>query len=176
MLFEVLTDANKTHNADLTHVKGVRYMQSPTEHRNLLDPMHYPDLARDYAAVMALPNSYGFLKTVRMRALLDEAAKRESEYPKYWVDDERPRGKDKVLSSSSWVGDVRYEPPKGGVGTGTAFINLGGKEYRYPFVSPQGMVRFLTAPSLGRFLNDVKTVRYTRPDGRIAYKYGNQGF
>lgn len=174
MLFEVLTSAGGTHNADLTHVKGVRYMQTPAEHQNLLDPMHYPDLAREYAAVMALPN--GFLKTVRMRALMDAAAARELEYPKYWVNDKVPRGDEKVQSSSSWVGNVRYEPPKGGVGTGTAYINLGGKEYRYPFVSPQGMVRFLTAPSLGRFLNDVKTVRYTRPDGRIAYKYGNQGF
>jgi hypothetical protein len=155
MLFEVLS-GNKgySNNSGLTNVKGVRYMQSPAEHQNLLDPMHYPDLAREYAAVTAMPN--GFLKTVRMRALMDAAAARELEYPKYWVNDEVPRGNEPVLSSSSWVGNVRYVPPKGGIGTGTAYITLGDKEYEYPYVSPQGMVRFLTAPSLGRFLNSVK--------------------
>ena len=156
MLFEVLSVGKDIHNGKLSqgpNINKARYMQTPTDHYALLDPMHYPDLAKQYTAALAMPE--GPVKRWTILALKMQAEQLEKKDPRYWVDDEYPRVNG-VNSSSSWVGNIRYEPPKGGVGTGTAFINLGGKEYEYPYVSPQGMVRFLTSPSLGRFLNSVK--------------------
>lgn len=156
MIFEVLTVGKDGHNSGLTHgpnINKARYMQSPSDHYALLDPMHYSDLAKQYTAALAMPD--GLAKRTAILALQMQAEQYEKKDPRYWVDDDRPRVNG-VNSSSSWVGNIRYEPPRGGVGTGTAYINLGGKEYEYPYVSPQGMVRFLTAPSLGRFLNSVK--------------------
>lgn len=172
MLFEVLTGNGLSFNANRSGPKDATYMQSPSLHRTLLDPMHYADLAAEYATAMKMPESP--IKRSILAYLQSKAEAYEKVYPKYWVDGNEQRPDH--TNSSSWVGDIRYEPPKTGVGTGTAYINIGGKEYSYPNVSPAGMARFLNSPSLGQFLNKVKTVKYTRPDGRIAYKYGNQGF
>lgn len=156
MIFEVLSVGKDVHNGNLTHgpnIDKARQMQSPSEHYALLDPMHYPELAKQYHAALAMPE--GPAKRWAILALQMQAEQLEKKEPRYWVDDEYPRVNG-VRSSSSWVGNIRYVPPRGGLGTGTAYINLGGKEYEYPFVSPKGMVNFLTQPSLGKFLNKMK--------------------
>lgn len=172
MLFEVLTGNGLSNNANRSGPKDATYMQSPSLHRTLLDPMHYADLAPEYVAAMKMPESP--IKRSILAYLQSKAEAYERVNPKYWVDGNEQRPDH--TNSSSWVGNIRYEPPKTGVGFGTAYINIGGREYSYPGVSPQGMVNLLNAPSLGRFLNNAKIEKYTRPDGRTAYRYRNQDF
>lgn len=155
MLFEVLTGNGLSNNANRSGPKDATYMQSPSLHRALLDPSnvkYHPDLAAEYATAMKMPESP--IKRSILAYLQSKAEAEEKFYPKYWVDGNEQRPDH--TNSSSWVGNVSYEPPRGGVGTGTAYITIGGKEYAYPGVSPAGMARFLNADSLGKFLNSVK--------------------
>ena len=158
MLFEVLTGNGLSNNANRSGPEKATYMQSPSYHQTLLDPMHYSDLAADYMAAMQMPESP--IKRSILAYLQSKAEAYEKVQPEYWVNGNEQRPKH--VNSSSWVGNIRYEPPKTGVGAGTAYITIGGREYSYPNVTPQGMVNLLNAPSLGRFLNNAKIIEYHR--------------
>ena len=153
MLFEVLRgNAGDSGNAQRMGNDKARYMQTPAEHMKYLDPATSPATARQYNAAMLDPDPISRrLKIIQLEQI---AADYERTRPEYWVNDQYPR--EPVQSSSSWVGNVNYEPPKNGKDKGTAWILLGNKWYRYPGVSPQGMVNFLTSSSLGKYLNKLK--------------------
>jgi hypothetical protein len=108
--------------------------------------------ASRYLNAMRIPNPIA--RHAAIAELEQLAAEYERGLPQYWVNDQYPR--EHVQSSSSWVGNVNYEPPMNGKDKGTAWILLGNKWYRYPGVSPQGMVNFLTSSSLGKYLNKLK--------------------
>ena len=154
MLFEVLTSKNKgSRNALKEGLDAARFMQTPAEHRQLIDPASNPLTARQYFAAMHIPDPIArrnIMAQLEAQAIADEQSR-----PEYWVNDQYPR-REPLQSSSSWVGDVDYYPPKNGKGKGTAWIKLGEKWYSYPGVSPQGMVNFLTSSSLGKYLNKLK--------------------
>ena len=153
MLFEVLTSKNSgSGNALRDGLDAARFMQTPAEHRQWIDPSVNPLTARQYFAAMHIPDPAtrrNIIAQLEAQAIADEQSR-----PQYWVNDQYPR--EPVQSSSSWVGNVDYYPPKSGKGAGTAWIQLGEKWYRYPNVTPKGMVNFLTSASLGKFLNKVK--------------------
>lgn len=153
MIFEVLS-GNKGYsgNSQIDGLDAARYMQTPAEHRQWIDPATNPLTARQYFAAMHIPDPAtrrNIIAQLEAQAIADEQAR-----PQYWVNDQYPR--EPVQSSSSWVGNVDYYPPKNGKGKGTAWIQLGEKWYSYPGVSPQGMVNFLTSSSLGKYLNKLK--------------------
>ena len=153
MLFEVLRgNAGDSGNAQRMGNDKARYMQTPAEHMKYLDPATNPMTAKSYYNAMLDPDPIS--RRIKIIQLEQQAADYERELPEYWVNDQYPR--EHVQSSSSWVGNINYEPPKNGKGTGTAWILLGNKWYRYPDVSPQGMVNFLTSSSLGKYLNRMK--------------------
>ena len=153
MLFEVLS-GNKSYsgNSLIGGDSKARIMQTASMHKQLLDPATNPVTANAYLYAMHMPDPVArrnFIAQLEAQAIADERSR-----PEYWTDDALPRRD--VQSSSSWVGNVRYYPPKDGIGKGTAWIQLGDKWYEYPEVSPQGMMNFLTSSSLGRYLNRLK--------------------
>ena len=142
MLFNVLTGKGLTHNSMKSGDRRATERQTNEEHDKLLDIRTLPS----YRNVLAMPPSPQ--KSIAIAALNAEAAIREREYAKYW-NDRLPRRN--ISQSSSWVGNVQYDPD-----TQTALIDLGGKLYTYPGVTPDGLARMLNSGSLGRFLNSKK--------------------
>ena len=142
MLFNVLTGKSLTSNAMKSGDRNATRRQTKEEHDALLDIRTLPE----YKAILAMPP--GPQKSLAIAALNAEAELREREYAKYW-DDQYPRRN--ISQSSSWVGPAMYEPQ-----TQLLTIELGGKSYTYPNVSPEGVARFLNSQSLGKFLNSKK--------------------
>lgn len=142
MLFNVLTGKGLTHNSMKSGDRRATERQTKEEHDKLLDIRTLPS----YRHVLAMPPSHQ--KSIAIAALNAEAAIREREYAKYW-NDRLPRRN--ISQSSSWVGNVQYDPD-----TQTALIDLGGKLYTYPGVTPEGLARMLNSGSLGKFLNSKK--------------------
>ena len=142
MLFNVLTSKGGTGNALKSGDRRATERQTKSEHDDLLDISSLPE----YKAVMAMPP--GPQRDMAIKALNAEAQLMEKGYPKYW-EDEYPRRT--ISQSSSWVGNVDYDPV-----SKVMNIQLGNKTYSYPNVSPEGAARFLNSDSLGKFLNNVK--------------------
>lgn len=141
-IFNVLTSKGGTGNALKSGDRRATERQTKSEHDDLLDISSLPE----YQAVMAMPP--GPQRDMAIRALNAEAQLMEKGYPKYW-EDEYPRRT--ISQSSSWVGNVDYDP-----NTNTMNVDLGGKIYTYPDVTPDGLARFLNSGSLGTFLNNKK--------------------
>lgn len=139
--FDVLTAKNGTSNAAKSGNRLATERQTQVEHDDLLDIRTMPG----YDAAMKLPR---IMRSPLLYALQKAAELRERRFPKYW-DDQRPRRD--ISQSSSWVGNVQYDPD-----TQTALIDLGGKLYSYPGVTPEGLAKMLNSGSLGRFLNSKK--------------------
>ena len=142
MLFNILTSKGGTGNALKSGDRRATERQTQSEHDKLLDISSLPE----YQAVMAMPP--GPQRDMAIKALNAEAQLMEKDYPKYW-EDEYPRRP--ISQSSSWVGNVNYDPV-----SKVMNIQLGNKTYSYPNVSPEGAARFLNSDSLGKFLNNVK--------------------
>lgn len=147
IIFSVLQGDGLSGNAMKGGQRIAVERQTALEHKDLLDPSK-GSLMNAYAAAMSMPP--GPMKAAAIENLKVQAELREREYPKYW-DDSTPRRP--VSQSSSWVGNVRYDPD-----ADIAYIQLGkgGKWFAYPDVTPEGLARFLNSPSLGKFLNDKK--------------------
>lgn len=142
MLFQVLTNPALTANAMKAGNRRAAERQTTTEHEALLDIRSLPG----YNAILRLaPGPQRMLAEAALRAQADA---RERAEIKYW-DDEHPRGF--LTQSSSWVGNVDYDPY-----SQVMNVNLGGKTYTYPNVSPEGVAKFLNSESLGKFLNKLK--------------------
>lgn len=139
--FNVLTTANGAHNATQSGNRLATERQSPTEHADLLDVRTMPG----YDRIMKMP---GLIRNPLLRALQKAADLRERQFPKYWNDTVPRRA---ISQSSSWVGNVQYDPS-----TQTALIDLGGKLYSYPGITPEGLSRLLNSNSMGKFLNAKK--------------------
>lgn len=142
MLFSVLTSQGGTGNALKSGDRNATKRQTKEEHDKLLDIRTLPK----YQEILAMPP--GPQKSLAIAALNAEAELREREYVKYW-NDQYPRRP--ISQSSSWVGDVNYDPY-----SQILSVNLGGKVYDYPNVTPEGAARFMNSNSLGKFLNDKK--------------------
>ena len=145
IMFRVLTGEGLGDNAALGGERAAVQRQTESEHIRLLDPATNPETSRDYAQALMLPYPQ---RLMAIEALKKRAELYERSIPEYW-DDMVPRRN--VSQSSSWVGDVRYDPA-----SKIAYINLGGNWFSYPNVTPDGMARFLNSDSLGRFLNAKK--------------------
>lgn len=114
MLFRVLTGAGYTHNSGAAGNPLARQMQTLSERR-----MNYPDIPDNilvgdeddvYDYIMSMPP--GPDREVALLELAQERAK-----PQYWYGEDQPR--DPILrSSSSWVGDIEYDPRTGTLSTG----------------------------------------------------------
>ena len=139
--FNVLTANSGTGNASKSGNRLATERQTPIEHADLLDIRTLPG----YDTAMKAPK---ILRSPLLYALQKAANMRERHFPKYW-DDKVPRRA--ISQSSSWVGNVQYDPD-----TQTALIDLGGKLYSYPGVTPEGLSHLLNSGSLGKFLNSKK--------------------
>lgn len=139
-LFNVLTSKGGTGNALKSGDRRAVERQTQQEHDKLLDIRSLPE----YQAVMAMPP--GPQRNMALRALMAKAQLMEKEYPKYW-EDEFPRRT--ISQSSSWVGDVNYDPY-----SQVMNVNLGNKSYAYPNESPEEVARFINSNSLGKYYND----------------------
>lgn len=143
MLFELLTGRGLSDNSAKGGDRRATEMQTEREHADLLDIRNLPD----YQVWKAMPP--GPAKSALLMRIKLEAEEMEKGYPKYWKEDKVPRRT--ISQSSSWVGDINYEPR-----TNTAYIQMGDKVYTYPGVSPEGMARLLNSPSIGKRLNELK--------------------
>ena len=154
MLFEVLRGGS---NGGGSGVRDAAFMQTPTQHSELMEPSAWPELRAQYNEVLALPP--GPVKSATLEYLRSQAEALEARYPKYWYDrnTERPRH----VQTSSWVGNIDYDPR-----TREARIQMGDKIYTYVNVSPDRMGDLLTAPSIGRMLNQAKV---PHDPGQIVY-------
>ena len=154
MLFEVLRSGS---NGGGSGPEKAAYMQSPSEHTELMEPSHWPELASEYNAALALPP--GPVKSATLEYLRSQAEAMEARYPSYWYDrnTERP----KHVQTSSWVGNIQYDPR-----TREANIQMGDKVYTYVNVSPDRMGQLLTSPSIGRMLNAAKV---PHEKGQVIY-------
>ncbi len=142
MIFQVLTNPALTANAMKAGNRRAAERQTTTEHEALLDITTLPG----YVETLRMP--LGPARQLAVAALRAQADARERAEIKYW-DDEHPRGF--LTQSSSWVGNVDYDPY-----SQVMNVNLGGKTYTYPNVSPEGVAKFLNSGSLGKFLNKLK--------------------
>lgn len=140
MLFNVLTSKGGTGNALKSGDRRATERQTLQEHDKLLDIRTLPE----YNIVMAMPP--GPQKSMAIRALMAKAQLMEKEYPKYW-DDKYPRRT--ISQSSSWVGDVNYDPY-----SQVMNVNLGNKSYAYPNQSPEDVSDLLNAHSIGKYWHD----------------------
>lgn len=109
MLFRVLTGAGYGGNSGATGLKQARVMQPLSERRSMLptipDTVIQGDEQNLYDYVMSMPE--GPVKDLAIDELMDERLN-----PKYWYGDETPRDHS-LRSSSSWVGDLNYDPRTG---------------------------------------------------------------
>lgn len=138
--FPVKTGLSLTHNALFTGASNSRLKQTPAEHKRLLDITTLPGAK----AILANPNPA--VRRIGLANLEKLAIAREKAFPKYW-NDLRPRPDKGVfpLSSSSWIGNVSYNP-------GVATVRIGTKNYACP-MSERQLKRFLESPSLGQYFN-----------------------
>lgn len=113
MLFRVLTGAGYGHNSGASGNPLARQMQTLSERR-----MNYPDIPDNilvgdeddvYDYIMSLPP--GPEQEIALAEL-----QRELEKPQYWYGEPKPR--QDVVSSSSWVGDIEYDPRTRTLSTG----------------------------------------------------------
>lgn len=114
--------------------------QTKVEHDKLLDIRTFPE----YKTIMSMPP--GPQRTMAIAALNAKAQLMEKEYPKYW-NDKYPRRP--IGQSSSWVGDVDYDPY-----SQVMSVNIGGKNYAYPGQSANDVANFINSNSLGKYYND----------------------
>lgn len=142
MLFKVLTAGHLSGNKMKFGDPKARERQTKEEHDNLLDITTLPQ----YQTILAMPD--GPQKRLAIAALNAEAELRESEYPKYW-NDSSPRRQ--VQHSSSWVGNVDYDPY-----SQVMTVELNGEPYTYPNFTPERVAEFLNSDSLGQYLNSIK--------------------
>lgn len=113
-----------------------RYRQTDEEHRVALDPKN----TEEWRMAQLAPNP---LVKAQLEAMAVNRAKmREQELPEYW-DDELPRRQ--VSQSSSWVGDVQYDPY-----TQNMTVILGKKSKSYPGVTPTRVAEILASSSIGK--------------------------
>ena len=114
MLFRVLTGAGFGGNSAQSGNAKARDMQTLSERR-----MNYPNIP-DNILVGDEDNVYDYIMSMppgpdREVALLELAQERAK--PQYWYGEDQPR--DPILrSSSSWVGDIEYDPRTGTLSTG----------------------------------------------------------
>lgn len=107
MLFKVLTSPNGSYNVGQGGNPNARSLQRLSERRQLLAglPASIPIEESDefiYDAIMSMPPGPD-----KVRAIV--AYQNERNAMPYWYGDEAPR--DPTLkSSSSWVGDIEYDP------------------------------------------------------------------
>lgn len=141
MLFNVLTSKGGTGNALKSGDRLATQRQTQAEHNKLLDIRTMPE----YTAVMSMPP--GPQRAMAIRALNAKAQLREREYAKYW-DDKYPRRS--ISQSSSWVGDVNYDPY-----SQVMNVEVGNMTYSYPSQSPNDVANFLNSNSLGRYYNNI---------------------
>lgn len=137
MLFNILTGAGLSNNALKSGDRQASFRQTPYEHEQLLDETNLPG----YREAMMLPGPERLMAIQQLRA---QAALREAEYPKYW-DDQYPRRD--ISQSSSWVGDVDFDPY-----SNVMQVQLGNKVYTYS-ETPDQVAEFINSPSLGGYLN-----------------------
>jgi hypothetical protein len=109
MLFRVLTGAGYGGNSGATGNREARVIQPLSERRMMLssipDSVVEADEDNLYNYVMSMPE--GPAKEIAIDEMMTERMS-----PKYWYGDETPR--DHTLrSSSSWVGDLDYDPNTG---------------------------------------------------------------
>lgn len=138
MLFDILTGAGLSNNALKSGDRQATIRQTPAEHEELLDERNLPG----YREAMMLQGPARLMAIQQLRA---QAALREAEYPKYWLD-EYPRRN--ISQSSSWVGDVDYDPYSHSMS-----VQLGNKVYSYS-KSPEEVTEILNSPSIGSYFNN----------------------
>ena len=161
MLFEVLRGGSNEGGAG---PEKAAYMQTPAEHAQMLEPDYWPELKAEYDAAMAMPP--GPVKYATLNYLKSKAEALEAKYPSYWYDGntERP----KRTQSSSWVTNIRYEPRSKEMYITLPNKKEGNKTYTYVNVTPDQMGRLLTSQSIGRILNESKSLG-TPGNGGINY-------
>lgn len=140
MIFNVLTGKALSNNSMKSGERTAAERQSSDEHDRLLDIRTLPG----YEQVISMPN--GPQKMMAIAALNAEAKLREREYAKYW-NDQIPRRS--ISQSSSWVGDVDYDPY-----SQLMTVSVDGKTYSYPNKSPDEVADLLNSSSLGKYLNE----------------------
>lgn len=139
-IFNVLTTKGGTGNALKSGDRRATERQTKQEHEDLLD---YKDLP-EYNIVNALPN--GSKKSKALNALMVKAQLMEKGYPKYW-EDKFPRRT--ISQSSSWVGDVNYDPY-----SQVMTVDMGNNSHAYSSQSPEDVANFVNAPSMGKYWHD----------------------
>lgn len=137
MLFDIITGNGLGSNILKSGDRLATFRQTPQEHEELLDERTMPG----YQEAMALQGPARLFAIQQLRA---QAQLREQEYPKYW-EDEYPRRP--IDQSSSWVGDINYDPY-----SNVAQVQLGNKVYSYS-MSPNRIAELLNSPSIGQEFN-----------------------
>lgn len=136
MIFNVLTSKGGTGNIKSGDRRATE-RQTESEHDKLLDIRSLPE----YQAVMSMP--YGPQRVMALRALNAKVQLMEKEYPKYW-NDEYPRRT--ISQSSSWIGDVNYDPQ-----SKVMIVGMGNNSQAYPNQSPEDVANFVNAPSMSKY-------------------------
>lgn len=139
-IFNVLTSKGTIGNALKSGDRRAAERQTKLEHDKLLDIRTFPE----YKTVMSMPP--GPQRAMAIAALNAKAQLIEKEYPKYW-NDQYPRRP--ISQSSSWVGDVDYDPY-----SKVMSVDVGGKTYSYPGQSADDVANFINSKSLGNYFND----------------------
>lgn len=139
-IFNVLTSKGTIGNALKSGDRRAAERQTKLEHDKLLDIRTFPE----YKTVMSMPP--GPQRAMAIAALNAKAQLIEKEYPKYW-NDQYPRRP--ISQSSSWVGDVDYDPY-----SKVMNVDVGGKTYSYPGQSADDVANFINSKSLGNYFND----------------------
>ena len=139
MLFDIITGKGLSNNVLKSGDRLAAERQTPLEHEELLDERNLPG----YREAMLLQGPARLMAIQQLRA---QAALREAEYPKYWLD-EYPRRD--ISQSSSFIGDINYDPY-----SNLAQIQIGNKVYSYSR-TPEQIAEMINSPSLGGYFNSV---------------------
>lgn len=139
-IFNVLTSKGGSGNALKSGDRRATERQTQQEHDKLLDIRSLPE----YKVVMAMPP--GPQRNMAFRALMAKAQLMEKEYAKYW-NDKYPRRP--ITQSSSWVGDVNYDPH-----SKVMIVDMGNNSHAYSNQSPEDVSNFLNAHSMGKYFNE----------------------
>lgn len=142
MRFTVLKMAGLGTNNLKSGEPRARYRQTEQEHIEALDPK----TTQEWKMAQLQPNP--LIKAQLEAMAVNRAKMREQELPEYW-DDELPRRP--VSQSSSWVGDVQYDPY-----TQNMTVQLGKKSKSYSGVTPTRVAQILSARSIGEEINKMK--------------------
>lgn len=102
MKFDVTTEKFLAGNALKSGDRNATRMQSSDEHDKLINPERQPE----YSIISKMPA--GPAKEAALAELIAKCRLREAEEAKYWTEDERPRRP--IAQSSSWVGDITFDP------------------------------------------------------------------